>query len=310
MSWDLYEDGITHSMMDTFLTCPHQCYLQYIEGWRSNKFSYALEFGDLFHTMLEKVSEEKTPEAVINEWSHKHKKQSYYSDQINEIATCMDICLATFNKYQPYWAEQDKEIEWVSKEHTFTVLSPVGNIRMRGKIDGVFNLGDSLWLFETKTKGAFNGLDIQTQLYRDSQTLFYSYAAERIYERPVQGILYNVIRRSLLKQGKTETGRKFLERITTDINKRPSHYFHRYRVKLNKEDLKRFREQQLYNIIKKIQMWYEGFKGKENPFRNPHHYVNTSALNGRWGKSYLFNAICKDDYRGLKQVEEPHGELV
>jgi hypothetical protein len=296
--------------MDTFLTCPHQCYLQYIEGWRSDKFSYALEFGDLFHTILEKVSEEKSPGNIIAEWKQKHLYQSYYSDQINEIATCMDVCLATFKKYQPYWAEQDKEVKWVAREHSFTVLSPIDGIRMRGKIDGVFDLGDSLWLFETKTKGAFNGLDIQTQLYRDSQTLFYSYAAERIYERPVQGILYNVIRRSLLKQRKDEPGSKFLERITEDIEKRPSHYFHRWRVKLNKDDLVRFRSNQLDTIIRKIQVWYEGFKGKDDPFRNPHHYINTSALNGRWGKSYLFDAICKNDYRGLKQVEEPHGELI
>ena len=112
MAWNLYEDGITHTMMDTFLTCPHQCYLSYIEGWRSDRFSYAIEFGDLFHTILEKEGNKlRTPEEIISQWSHKHKKSRYYSDQVNEIATCMDVCLATFKKYLPYWEEQDKEID-------------------------------------------------------------------------------------------------------------------------------------------------------------------------------------------------------
>src|SRR5690242_4235378 len=53
--WKLYEDGVSSSFLNSFLTCMEQTRLSYIEGWSSRTTPMAFEFGTCCHWVLEQA---------------------------------------------------------------------------------------------------------------------------------------------------------------------------------------------------------------------------------------------------------------
>jgi hypothetical protein len=82
----------------------------------------------------------------------------------------------------------------------------------------------------------------------------------KIFKRNPAGVLYNIIRRSGLKQSTKESITEFGKRCVEDIQKRPDFYFIRMEVLVSPEEMRLF-ELELEDIIVDFMNWWQGISG-------------------------------------------------
>jgi hypothetical protein len=144
---------------------------------------------------------------------------------------------------------------------------------------------------------------MQTMLY-----CFVTYLSTGIFPNK---IIYNVIRRPDLYRRKGENLVDYLRRTGEDIDSRPDHYFKRYNCSLVQDDITGFQKNTLDPILRLFIQWWDSIKKnptKEGRFQSPYHYLNSSALVGKYGKVEMWDAIFGDMSR-YKVREEVFAEL-
>lgn len=319
--WDLYRHGLTQGAIHTFLSCPHQFWLKYVQGWRPRVCSAAIEFGSAFHDILGRIHlGEKSRKAVESV-----RKGCITSRMTVKEREEMEVLLATaavtVEGYLEHWADHDSEIEWVCREEAFRFeFSPFMGcqpVPLRGRWDGLFyrpwvkvlKTNRPIHVFETKTKQYIDQNAIQDIQSTDLQTMLYSLAAESEKRAPVGGVLYDVVRRTSVKQGSLPIG-EYAKKVRAAIDKDPGWYYMRWRTDLAKTDLPNWVSRVLRPIVRSIVFWWDSVKDLEDPFDSPSHFLNPDALVGRYGNCDLFDLIVRGDKTGLVQVSEPYPELL
>lgn len=199
-------------------------------------------------------------------------------------------------------------------------------IMLRGKRDGVFQYdqGNSsgnntssssggLWIFETKTKSQIDEDGLLSSLGSDLQSMLYAYATEQEFQRPVSGILYNVIRRPQSRQKQGESLTAFLSRLESTILKDPDHYFFRQQVTLHTGDLDRWSHRVLFPILNQLLDWWESITTPPctplDPWASPKHYFNPDALYNRYGRAHLFEMLTSGNVFTYKKRRSVFPEL-
>jgi hypothetical protein len=324
--WDLYRDGLTQGSIKLFQRCREQFRLAMVEGWSAKKDSPALEFGNAWHfcdSQLHgshatpgKTKRCKTPTAAIKRYLEVHKSHVKLSITDREdLMTLLTQVKIVMQHYIEYWKKEDAEKNWVAREQAFTCDYPTvdnnANFReipIRGRWDGLFykhrKLGDRLWLHETKTKGRIDEAGLKASLPLDFQTMLYCYAAERRFNESVEGTLYDVIQRPQLRQGKKETVKEFLKRLEKDVESDPRKYFHRWKVKLSKNDIENWRKTQLVPILEEINRW------NDLQDKGPYHYASYEALNTAFGHCDLFDLMTTRNTYNLYRRKHIYPELI
>lgn len=337
--WHL-EDGITYSALSTWLRCREQFRLSYVEGWSYPGFVFHLEFGNLFHFLLEHWQNDSSLSHLIGQYKRKFwppaKRRILAQSDIDEMTRCFGMVEKVFPHYLSFHQEEEQNYKWIGRETSFRLPVQVDGqqILMRGKIDGVYRKKkkerkDSLCrIFETKTKGQIDESSLGDELLADFQTMLYSLAAQHEYGEPIEGIRYNVIRRPGLRVKKNENLKDFLERVEDDVITRPDHYFKRWTVDFSQEDIKNWKERQLEPVLRNFIQWYEGFEGFEgftaekgyrsrktnniitDPFFNPLHFQGTTeSLYIRNAKTHLHKKLLTGKDSSLVMREKVHPEL-
>jgi hypothetical protein len=273
--WDLYVDGISYSLLSKFVVCRERFRIATVEMYRSSDRKDALDFGTMFHKALELYAGGKTTMQITS------KLMSLYKDTGIDIMLVRQVALI-IPHYVAYYSSDN--FKYVSQEEVFDVpyKSQTNGrpIRIRGRWDEVFVRNGKLWLQENKTKSDINRLKITQTLPFDLQTMLYCYTLSVEKKKPIGGVLYNVIRKPNLVQGKTESDIDFLNRINEDISKRPDHYFFRSENDLTAKDITDFARTTLFPLIEAVVVWWESIKNDPmNPWvtedgkPNPNHYA-------------------------------------
>jgi hypothetical protein len=91
----------------------------------------------------------------------------------------------------------------------------------------------------------------------DAQNLFYLQNTIEGDKLIMAGVLYNLIRRPGLKQGKDETWPSFLTRVRKDVNDRPDHYFMRFELSYPVEVLTWYRKELAWQL-NEFGLWQQG----------------------------------------------------
>lgn len=293
------EDGVTQSMLATFLTCREKTRLS-LEGWENDQFSVSANRGDMFHMLLEEFYTLKsTPtdlgkfvDHVADKWVAKLKKKGPVdSYAVEDTKACAS---ALFPFYVKSWLKADSKFKWESLEEVFDVKWK--GFRLRGKYDGTYTIGKR-WLFETKTKATIDH-DILDALEIDFQNLFYL-TTLKITGRPAIGVNYNVIRKPGHKQKKGESLQDFTDRLTSEVKKDPGHFFKRYEVIYTLEQIARF-EKELYFLLVDFAKYVKG----ELP-----NYRNQTACIGRMKCPYLKHC-SSNSFVGYSQTRVMFRELL
>lgn len=280
-NWDLYpnpncKNGLSQSLINKFVVCRERFRLRVVEGLvPKDSTKEAMEFGTIFHKALELNAQGKTTSQIFKHF-HTQVKAKKYDMLLCRIAALM------VPYYLKYWKEELKDAKYVETEEVFeikyTVMGKV--IILRGRRDQCYIQKGLLWLQENKTKAQIKEDQIQQTLAYMIQPMLYLLSIRHDNPGiPLGGILYNVIRKPQIKQGK-QSEQKYLDRIAADIEARPEHYFKMFKVDIDDEHLKMWEQRYFYPLLCQIVIWWESVK--KNPFDpwigedgqpNPHHYL-------------------------------------
>lgn len=312
--WDLHIHGITPSAMAMFLRCRRQFWLRYVQGWESTLVKYHFEFGNMVHYVLDHIygSGMNPTTKLINKlvehylaetmpWNHRQK---------DEVILWGRIACAVLPSYFSFWEKKDRLLNWKFTEKEFRVpfrLSNDCSIDIRGKIDGVVRSGKSIAIFDTKCKSKVVDTDILDLLRVDLQMMVYSWAIQHksLLGKPPNSIIYNTIKRPGHKRGKKESETGFVRRIASEVAKKPSQFFQRFRYDLAEDDLVNFERNQLTSIIRQLQE-YSIDCTIESKGAFP---INSEALSWGFVKSEYYYAITRGDFTGLRKRSKPFSEL-
>lgn len=313
-AWDLYRDGISYSLMCRYRNCKERFRLSTVEGLRPKERKAALDFGTIFHKALELTAQGLTSSQVIAGVMKLYKNSSFDPMLIRQACTLVP-------HYNAYYAG-DKH-NYIAQEEVFDIpyksITTGKIVRLRGRRDEVYELNGKIWLQENKTKTTIDETKIMLTLPHDLQTMLYIYSMTHDYkDRKIGGVLYNVIRRPKLEQGKKETELGFLTRLNEHISKDPSHYFKRYEVELVKSDITKFFNTTLVPLVENIVVWWESIKS--DPFNpwvdeqgkpNPHHYQTPFGIFDPMtiGVGDYFDYVTSGLLIGLERVETAFPEL-
>ena len=295
--WDLERDGITFSMLSHFLICRERFRLTSVEGWTSKGLSIPIEFGQIFHWVLEKkINSPRTSISKLLKEDLKRRRKTLKKSQLEDYEIILGLVQVTLEEYFEYWKTiptfehpktsvryYDTDLKYCLAEEVFRVKHILSNgrtILLRGKIDAAFRepLNKALWLQENKTKGNIDGAALSNSLHKDFQTMLYCLALRHLSPDEPEGVLYNVIRRPQLRKGKSESLQVYLTRTKKDIQKRPEHYYMRWLVSLGPKDLDTWIHHSLDPILHQLLDWWDSIK--RNPF-DPWMTTIESSILGR-----------------------------
>lgn len=321
--YDFWRDGVTQSMVQKWLACPRQAYLEYVEGWTPYQQSDALLFGNVCHHVLEHAyTGESAPlpgnvRALITGF-----QESMYS------GTEKEPCAETQSKNEflfkkaetllnTYFIQYSKDWEnnWLFTERTFKIpyVYPDGKTTfLQGKIDGAFvekikvTGKNELWVPDHKTSSRPDPESVSTLLPVDLQVWFYLYATTQLPEfkgKKISGFCYNMLRNPGLKMTQKDgTLQEYSNRLYTDIISRTDFYFHRENIRIKMSEIRAWKVKQLDPIMRAIRRWHE------SNYTWPA-YFSPSALKTVYGLAPMTKAIVSNDFTGLYQRETPFQEL-
>jgi len=301
--WRL-DDGITFSGLNNWSQCREQFSLQWIDGVTPKKLSVPLEFGSVFHSALEN-QEKGTPKEVIQRVTAHYRKHRLKTitktSEKDQLSLLLGLARIVFPRYCEFWREDDALINWVSREEKFDIPyavprdGEIREVRLRGMRDGIYSVDSegTFGIFETKTKGRIIDKEIVETLQYDMQTMIYSVATYLDYQRMPNAVKYNVVKRPDLYRRKGEGLVSYLDRVEQDVLERPEQYFKRYTATVSEQDISAFIDQTFNPLLNLFIDWWESVKKNpvEGRFQSPYHYLNCSALVGRYGKVAMWDAI-------------------
>lgn len=309
------EDGVTQSLLSDWVGCRQRCRYS-LDGWRAPSSKEGLEFGSLFHWMLEQAytlvrsREIRSVRAAIDAFEPLLKRyMGRYEQRRNESSLApqtMELLAAqaegVWAGYCMMWKHDFTKRKWISLESKFDVQF-MDMFRLRGMRDGLFQNGKDLWLLETKTKSRWDPNELAMTLGFDFQNLYYLTATTLELEaagKPskIDGVLYNVIRRPQIKPDKDNNLAAYVKRIKEDVQVRPDFYFSRSENTYLQRDQRAFRDE-LFAKLCEFRQWLE----EELPT-----YKNEQACVGRWACSYI-KACSTGSLRGYTQDGRMFEEL-
>jgi len=311
-------DGITQSLLSSFVDCRVQCKFSLL-GWRREQTKDSLEYGSLFHFLLETLYEcirtgsiTHSDDALVDgPWWRKtlktwRAKMAPIADAgaTQQTEFCIAQARGVWKGYVRRYPEDFDQKRWLELEGVFDVTW--NGFRLRGRRDGMMRICKELWLLETKTKAQIAHDAIEGVLAYDFQNLFYITAnqAELLAKNEdsrIAGVKYNIIRRPNHKLKDGESLPDYSARIAEDVLVRPDHWFVRYEVAYPDSILKRHQQELLWKL-RSFKQWWE-FDQKHRAAGPPdgnigmasllETYRNEAACQKRWYCTYI--PMCGGD---------------
>lgn len=227
------EDGITQSMLNTFLVCQERFYIKTILGIKPLEgFPHRLEYGSMWHECEEALASNEDWRGPLRRYAIKLQRE--YPDDRREIDHWYNVCQAQFPPYIDYWRDHTdvKGRIPLFQEEVFRVpyKLPSGRVvDLRGKFDAadIIKSEKGVFLQENKTKGEINEDQLKSELPNTLQPMFYLLALRTLFREEnelweqdkhlppvellgklvipkgipypfkVRGVRYNVVRRPL-----------------------------------------------------------------------------------------------------------------
>jgi len=309
------EEGASQSMLYDWIDCRMRSKLNLL-GYRRTASTAALDYGSLWHAVLEHVGigaqagQVRTPADTIA-----IKDKIVLRERKRMSATNADhteMVIAKLEALWPVYAEvyaKDWSTDlWVELEGLFDI--PWHGLRLRGKRDGIRKQKPrGLRLFETKTKSQVDQNEIMEALGFDFQSLFYITAVDaelsaRGMAGQMKGVLYNVIKNPSHKLGTKDspTLAAYVKTVRKACEKQPEKYFCRFEASYTRTAIEEF-QTELYNIVKDFTQWhadgmpvrYRNRACRDRKFRCPFRgYCSTGSLDDLERSGRLFVELEED----------------
>lgn len=272
---------VSHNSMSIAKACWRKYYWNYKEGLRPIRQSSALTLGSTIHAAFD-MFYKGFPANEVSQFI-----ATSFDDQIAD-ASQNDVEDLVISRYTAlgmfgYFPTKDlNDFDKIESEREFIV--PVSNgVKLVGKVDGLLTKDDGKWVRELKTTGLhFPQFEKKSRI--STQASAYVWAMREQGE-DVHGIIYDYIKKPLLRKGVNEDMNEFGKRIMKDYRERPGMYYRRHYVYRSPENLKLFHEDML-SLVKDV----KSKKIKEDFYRST-------------DQCYNFNSECP--YYKICHTEEP-----
>ena len=286
-------DGVTQSLLSAWVSCRQYAFYM-IRGWESGAPKRALQQGSMMHEALENWHGRGIDRLPTRKWRTKALKKGANADDIEDD---IGIVASLLPGYIKRYTKKDRKKKFVEVEGLFDV--EFESYRLRGRIDGVYELGGKLWILETKTTSKIEEAALKLYLNFDFQSLFYVTALQEMLGRPIAGVLYNLIRKPQIKQGKLSK-KAYWDRVETDTETRPDFYYKRFETRFTRARIKAFQEE-LHMKLDLFANWIAAGDGRLM-------FKNEMACRAKWNCRYL--QACGDgNMNGYKKTGKLFSEL-
>ena len=203
---------LTYSALNTFRNCPRKYKNRYLDNLRPRERAEALSFGSVIHTAIElwyrsPDTESRLPDVLAY-------IDDAFENRVVDPNRLVQWHLATaiIRGYAERYATEEFEVVEVEKEFVGEIRNPdtgrqSQTFRIAGKVDGIVRCHDGLYLLEHKTASTVDASYLD-KLWTDTQIALYCYYLREL-GYPIVGVIYNVLLKSRLKQGKGETQEEY-----------------------------------------------------------------------------------------------------
>ncbi len=216
---------VSNNSTSIMRSCQKKYYWNYIEGLKPIRKTNALSMGGIIHKAFEiyyngdsfaafKYIQETTDELIA----------TVPPEEVEDLRI-MKYTLTGIWNYHPFKTSDFKEI---FPEMEFRVRVPgTRGIVYVGKIDGlVVDLNGRLWIRELKTTSQpFSQFEVRCR--QSAQGTGYMWALKQM-GKSIEGILYDYVKKPLLRKGVNETMDGYGQRIMHDYGNRPDVYYKRH----------------------------------------------------------------------------------
>ena len=203
---------LTYSALNTFRNCPRKYKNRYLDNLRPRERAEALSFGSVIHTAIELWYRSSNSESRL------HDVLAYIDDAFENRVVDPNhmvqwhLATAMIRGYAERYATEEFEVVEVEKEFVGEIRNPdtgrqSQTFRIAGKVDGIVRCHDGLYLLEHKTASTVDASYLD-KLWTDTQIALYCYYLREL-GYPIVGVIYNVLLKSRLKQGKGETQEEY-----------------------------------------------------------------------------------------------------
>jgi hypothetical protein len=171
-----------------------------------------LHFGSLIHQCLQAWHQRRDLAEVLA------LIDRLCPSRLQDENQCRDWHLATgmMKAYAARYATEDFEVIALEQNFEGPIINPATGAASRsfvlaGKVDGVVRIGSDHFLLEHKTASQLDA-DYLERLWTDFQITLYAYYVEQALGIPITGVIYNILVKAKLQQGKGETEEEFQAR--------------------------------------------------------------------------------------------------
>jgi len=202
----------TYTQWQTFRNCRRACHWRYVRELVPRSGAPAQHLGTLVHDALMHWHQHRDLEAMLARIDQACAGRAADDDQRQR----WHLARAMMQGYAQCYAEEAFRVVALETPFEMPIRNPAtGRIsrrfRLAGKVDGIVEEHGQYFLLEHKTASHLDG-DYLERLWLDLQISLYSRALETIHGVPIAGVIYNVLCKAQLKQGKGETEAEFLLR--------------------------------------------------------------------------------------------------
>lgn len=227
---------ISHSKLSLARSCWKKFYFRYVKKYKPISDSIEVSLGRAVHEASDMHRHKKSADDIVAYLS------KLFDDKIanQEVADRESVEIAKWTaiamwlnypykniKYESETSEEYKEKKGAARGICF-VWKPDGKV----KNNGVW------WLREMKVTGLYQR-QFEGRCNTSAQCSMYC-LCEKLDATPVAGMMYEWIRRPLLRKGVKENSSEFCRRIARDYADRPEYYYGRYFTYRNDVQLQQY----------------------------------------------------------------------
>ena len=259
----------TSSCIQSFLDCRIKFKYQYIDLIAPRRSPWGLTDGSAFHLGMELRNSGLLGKEIIKkvraEYDPIISDETIDEDATNDARYHREMIVGMVLGYLVGVKPDYEQIE-PEKVVKFKIA---GDNFLAMKCDGLCKKNGLDWVKEYKTTAMADMERYKGQLELNFQVDFYMYLLRRHTGKFLEGVLYEIVKKPLIKQKKNEEFEDYLKRVRKDYLKRPEFYYHKKYVYRSPQEIEKF-EDELFMILIEMQRAIDGglyYKNKGNCFK-------------------------------------------
>ena len=202
----------TYSMWSLFRNCRKAVDWRYLQQLVPLQRDRNLHFGSIIHECLQAWHQRRDVAEVLATINRLCANRLQDENQHRD----WHLATAMMRAYAARYVTDDFEIVALEKNFEAPIVNPATGSASRsfvlaGKVDGIVRISGEYFILEHKTASQIDG-DYLEKLWTDFQITLYAHFIEQTLGIPITGILYNVLVKAKLQQGKGETEEDFQAR--------------------------------------------------------------------------------------------------